>query len=134
MIILKHPMYRNFKRFREIIRVFNRYGFALHHFVFFERFAFPLVSKKILSNTPQVNLRLALEELGTTFIKIGQILSTRIDLVSEEYCYELKKLQDDTTPVPFEEIRDVIELELRAKIEEIFLDFDPIPIASASIA
>lgn len=63
---------------------------------------------------------MALEELGTTFIKIGQILSTRIDLLSEDYCRELKKLQDDTTPVPFEEIRDVVEQELKAKIEELF--------------
>ncbi|NLJ39871.1 MAG: hypothetical protein GX432_14095, partial [Candidatus Atribacteria bacterium] len=133
-MIFQHPMYRNFKRFREIIRVFNKYGFALHRLVLFERWTFPMISKQILANPPQINLRMALEELGTTFIKIGQILSTRIDLFSEEYCRELKKLQDDTTPVPFEEIRDVIELELRAKIEEIFLDFDPIPIASASIA
>ncbi len=127
-------MYRNFKRFREIVRVFNKYGFALHRFVFFERFTFPPISKQILSNPPQVNLRLALEELGTTFIKIGQILSTRIDLVSEEYCYELKKLQDETTPVSFDEIRTVVESELKSKIEDIFLEFDPIPLASASIA
>ncbi|QPM67801.1 ABC1 kinase family protein [Atribacter laminatus] len=134
MLIFQHPMYRNFKRFREIIRVFNKYGFALHRLVFFERWTFPPISKQILTNPPQLNLRMALEELGTTFIKIGQILSTRIDLLSEDYCRELKKLQDDTTPVPFEEIREVVELELKAKIEELFLEFDPIPIASASIA
>jgi ubiquinone biosynthesis protein len=127
-------MYRNFKRFREIIRVFNKYGFALHHLVFFERWTFPPIPKQILANPPQLNLRMALEELGTTFIKIGQILSTRIDLLSEDYCQELKKLQDDTTPVPFEEIRDVVEQELKAKIEELFSEFDPNPIASASIA
>ena len=127
-------MYRNFKRFRDIIRVFNKYGFALHHLVFFERWTFPPIPKQILANPPQLNLRMALEELGTTFIKIGQILSTRIDLLSEDYCQELKKLQDDTTPVPFEEIRDVVEQELKAKIEELFSEFDPNPIASASIA
>ena len=84
-MVFRHPMYRNFKRFREILRVINRYGFSLRRLVFFERWAFPPVSKQIMINPPQVNLRMALEELGTTFIKIGQILSTRIDLLSEDY-------------------------------------------------
>jgi len=127
-------MYRNFKRFREILRVINKYGFSLRRLVFFERWAFPPVSKQIMINPPQVNLRMALEELGTTFIKIGQILSTRIDLLSEDYCRELKKLQDETTPVDFEEIRIVIEQELKTKIEDLFLEIDPVPLASASIA
>jgi len=127
-------MYRNFKRFREILRVINKYGFSLRRLVFFERWAFPPVSKQIMINPPQVNLRMALEELGTTFIKIGQILSTRIDLLSEDYCRELKKLQDETTPVDFEEIKIVIEQELKTKIEDLFLEIDPVPLASASIA
>ena len=117
-MVFQHPMYRNFKRFREILRVINKYGFSLRRLVFFERWAFPPVSKQIMINPPQVNLRMALEELGTTFIKIGQILSTRIDLISEDYCRELKKLQDETTPVDFEEIKIVIEQELKTKIEE----------------
>jgi len=133
-MVFRHPMYRNFKRFREILRVINKYGFSLRRLVFFERWAFPPVSKQIMINPPQVNLRMALEELGTTFIKIGQILSTRIDLLSEDYCRELKKLQDETTPVDFEEIRIVIEQELKTKIEDLFLEIDPVPLASASIA
>jgi len=133
-MVFRHPMYRNFKRFREILRVINKYGFSLRRLVFFERWAFPPVSKQIMINPPQVNLRMALEELGTTFIKIGQILSTRIDLISEDYCRELKKLQDETTPVDFEEIRIVIEQELKTKIEDLFLEIDPVPLASASIA
>ncbi|MBP8933407.1 MAG: AarF/ABC1/UbiB kinase family protein [Candidatus Atribacteria bacterium] len=133
-MVFQHPMYRNFKRFREILRVINKYGFSLRRLVFFERWAFPPVSKQIMINPPQVNLRMALEELGTTFIKIGQILSTRIDLLSEDYCRELKKLQDETTPVDFEEIRIVIEQELKTKIEDLFLEIDPVPLASASIA
>ncbi len=133
-MVFQHPMYRNFKRFREILRVINKYGFSLRRLVFFERWAFPPVSKQIMINPPQVNLRMALEELGTTFIKIGQILSTRIDLLSEDYCRELKKLQDETTPVDFEEIKIVIEQELKTKIEDLFLEIDPVPLASASIA
>ena len=133
-MVFQQPMYRNFKRFREILRVINKYGFSLRRLVFFERWAFPPVSKQIMINPPQVNLRMALEELGTTFIKIGQILSTRIDLLSEDYCRELKKLQDETTPVDFEEIRIVIEQELKTKIEDLFLEIDPVPLASASIA
>jgi ubiquinone biosynthesis protein len=85
------------------------------------------------SNSRPVHLRLALEELGTTFIKLGQILSTRADLLPPEYLVELTKLQDAAPPVPFESIRQALETELGRPIEELFAEFDPEPLAAASI-
>jgi len=127
---------RNFRRVREIIRVFRKYGFLylFRRSQFPEQLTLPLFQKETTKRTPQENLRLAFEELGTTFIKLGQILSTRPDLLPEEYCQELRKLQDQTSPVSFLEIREVVEQELKKPIEEIFAEFDPAPLASASIA
>jgi ubiquinone biosynthesis protein len=79
-------------------------------------------------------LRLALEELGPTFIKLGQILSTRPDLIPPAYIAELVKLQDTVPPEAWEPVRAQIEAELDAPLEELFATFDPIPIAAASLA
>jgi ubiquinone biosynthesis protein len=79
------------------------------------------------------HLRLALEELGTTFIKLGQILSTRADLLPPEYLAELTKLQDSAPPVPFEAIRETLVAELGQPIENVFAEFDSQPLAAASI-
>jgi ubiquinone biosynthesis protein len=79
-------------------------------------------------------VRLALEELGPTFIKFGQILSTRPDLLPPTYITELSRLQDRVPPVPLETIKDVIEEELGQPVEQLFASFDPIPIAAASLA
>lgn len=84
-------------------------------------------------NARPLHLRLALEELGTTFIKLGQILSTRADLLPPEYLVELTKLQDSAPPVAFEDIQAAVVTELGQPIEEIFADFDPVPLAAASI-
>ena len=79
------------------------------------------------------HLRRALEELGTTFIKLGQILSTRADLLPPDYLAELTKLQDSAPSVPFEAVRDTIVAELGRPIEAMFPYFDPHPLAAASI-
>ena len=78
-------------------------------------------------------LRMACEELGPTFIKLGQLLSTRGDLLPREYRDELAKLQDSVPPIELETIVAAIESELGAPPLEIFAAFDPIPIACASI-
>ena len=85
------------------------------------------------ANTRPAHLRLALEELGTTFIKLGQILSTRADLLPPEYLVELTKLQDSAPAVPFEAIRETLVSELGQPIEDVFAEFDPVPLAAASI-
>jgi ubiquinone biosynthesis protein len=82
--------------------------------------------------TPE-HVRLALEQLGPTFIKLGQLLSTRPDLLHADYITELAKLQDSAPPVDIDAIRSVIREELGRDPEELFQDFDPKPIASASI-
>ena len=79
-------------------------------------------------------LRMVLEELGPTFIKFGQLLSTRPDLLPPEYIEELGKLQDEVQPAPFEEIRAVIEEDFGTSVSLLFRSIDPVPLASASIA
>ncbi len=103
------------RRFREIVAVLVKYGF-----------------KEDIRN-PE-NARLALEELGPTFTKIGQILSTRPDIIPEEFIYEFQKLQDDVKPENPETIEGIIEEELGKKPEYLFSSFDTSPMASASIA
>ncbi|MEQ9499048.1 MAG: AarF/UbiB family protein [Deltaproteobacteria bacterium] len=78
--------------------------------------------------------RLMLEELGPTFIKFGQVLSSRPDLVSREYVEELKNLQDDCEPLPFEKIEDAIREGLGRDPYVLFSSIDPVPLATASIA
>lgn len=84
-------------------------------------------------HTPPEHLRLALEDLGTTFVKFGQILSTRGDLFSPDYQAELARLQDGAPPETVDAIRKVVVAELGRPIEEAFVFFDPDPLASASI-
>jgi ubiquinone biosynthesis protein len=83
---------------------------------------------------PEVRLRLFLEYLGGAWIKIGQALSLRFDLLPSEYCAELLKLLNQTTIVPYETIRQTILQELGSYPEQIFASFDPVPLAAASIA
>jgi len=78
-------------------------------------------------------LREMLDELGPTFVKFGQLLSTRPDVVPPDIVIELRGLQDDVTPFPFEQVREMIEVELGLTVEQAFVEFDELPIASASI-
>ena len=111
------------ERFQEIIKVFVSYGFG-----------YLIDSKFNSSKKSPGNLRMAFEELGPTFIKIGQILSTRPDLLPEEYINELIKLQDSAPKESYENIRSVFEESLNKNIEECFIYFSKEPTASASIA
>ncbi|MAI42348.1 MAG: 2-polyprenylphenol 6-hydroxylase [Candidatus Azotimanducaceae bacterium] len=85
-------------------------------------------------DSPEVSLRLALEKLGPIFIKLGQILSTRRDLFSDEVINELEKLQDQVAPFSSEVARKIIESEINCSIETVFTNFNNTPLASASIA
>lgn len=91
------------------------------------------VKKKKRKKSPS-NLRKAFEELGPTFIKIGQILSTRQELIPEEYIIELSKLQDNVPADDFVNMSKVFYNEFNKDIEDEFLYIDKVPIASASIA
>jgi ubiquinone biosynthesis protein len=81
-----------------------------------------------------MHFRLALEELGPTFIKLGQILSARPDLLPPTYIAELSKLQDNVPPTPWESIREVLIRALGQEPEQVFLSIDPQPMAAASLA
>jgi ubiquinone biosynthesis protein len=83
--------------------------------------------------THEARIRLALTELGTTFIKIGQILSTRADLVGPDLAEELGQLRSNTPPDPPQTVRDTILSELGKPVDQLFVDFDEHPSASASI-
>jgi ubiquinone biosynthesis protein len=130
-------VYRNVNRWGEILTILSRYGLA----GWISRFDLTLV-KGFLKNrdgealahlSRETRIRLALEELGPTFIKLGQILSTRPDQIGMSLAQELQKLQ---TSVPSDDpqiVRETIEAELGRPIEELFEDFDSTPLASASI-
>jgi ubiquinone biosynthesis protein len=84
--------------------------------------------------TMGARLRAAFTELGPTFVKFGQILSTRPDVLGPDICAELSNLQDNVTALPFESMRPVIEGELGGKLEDYFREFNKIPVASASLS
>jgi len=79
-------------------------------------------------------IRLAMEELGPTFVKLGQVLSTRPFLIPLELVIELSKLQDEVAPFPFDQAKQIVERELRAPLEQAFSSFDESPVASASLS
>lgn len=81
-----------------------------------------------------IRLRKVLEDLGPSFVKLGQIMSTRPDLIPQDIIVELKKLQDSVSPVPFPKIRDQVEAELGCPLTDVFESFEEGPLASASIA
>ncbi len=126
---------RNLQRSRQIANVLIKQGFG----AFIQRIELrlPLTRKpgKDLNNIPTpVRARLALEELGPTFIKFGQILSMRPELIPPEYIEELKKLQDEVSSFSYAEASEEIKKELGSSVDEIFESFDKEPLAAASIS
>ena len=79
------------------------------------------------------NLRLMFQELGTSFIKLGQLLSTRPDMVGDKIATEFEKLQDDNPPISYEEVKSIVESELNGSIDELFAEFSKESLATASI-
>ncbi|MBI3756333.1 MAG: 2-polyprenylphenol 6-hydroxylase [Deltaproteobacteria bacterium] len=137
---MQNRTYKNIRRLHRIVAILIKYGFGglvkeLKLFPFlsaFERILFFKRAKKELS-TPE-RIRLVLEELGPTFIKLGQVASTRADLLPPDWIEEFKKLQDAVPPFPFEKAKEVIEHGLKAPLYEKFKTFEQAPCASASIA
>ena len=128
---------RHLRRYRYILTVFTRhgFGFAVSHLPteplwLRDLYPFPIQEPASLP----AHFRQALEELGPAFVKLGQMLSTRPDVLPPDYIAELAKLQDNVSPVPWSEIRQVIEAELGRPPEQVFGKIDPQPLAAASLA
>ncbi len=137
-----HLGYRNLKRLRQIVSVLIRHGFypllERLHLTRIISISERLKGRKAMREgevlPDAVRLRLALEELGPSFIKIGQLLSTRADLLPNDYIIELLKLQDNVPPFDFIEVTRIIERELKLPVAELFQEIEEEPIAAASIA
>jgi ubiquinone biosynthesis protein len=131
---------RYLSRYRRIAEVLVRHGFGalvaqlgLDQALDLRRRLAPPPEQPVSRKTAAVHLREAIEELGPTFIKLGQIASTRPDFFPPEFIDELASLQDNIPPAPWSEIQAVIEQELGRPLNQLFLVVDPTPIASASL-
>ncbi|HEY1189076.1 MAG TPA: AarF/ABC1/UbiB kinase family protein [Gemmata sp.] len=128
---------RSATRLAEIARVLAKYGFAgalaRLDYQFVRRWTAGTELSRLATSSREVRIRLVLTELGTTFIKFGQVLSTRRDLIGPALGDELAKLQSHVPGDPFEVTRRTIESELKRPLEELFAAFEPEPLASASI-
>lgn len=122
------------RRYREILRILTKNGFGFISEILLNGRHIPF---HILKNHDYMGvgerIRKTLEELGPTFIKMGQLLSTRGDLIPHDILLELAKLQDEVEPEDFIAIKNILESELKGKISDFFIYFDETPIASASI-
>ena len=124
-------------RIREITAAMRKYGFG--------QLLKRTIKEKILPSKEEeydillnpefaVNLRLMFQELGTSFIKLGQLLSSRPDMVGERIATEFEKLQDDNPPISYEEVKRIVERELKGNIDDLFAEFSKESLATASIA
>src|SRR6201997_2636976 len=139
---MAQPATRSLGRLSEIAQVMVRHGFG--YFLEAHKLTDLLPGRSAearlaaaadggIVSTRGQHLRELFDELGPTFVKFGQLLSTRPDVVPPDIIAELRPLQDDVRPFPFEQAERGIEEELGNSIERLFLDFDPIPVAAASI-
>ena len=135
--------YKNIKRSREIVGVLIKHGLGyvfdqpqMERYLdisnkFFQRKG---ADKTLEKYTLEQRTRMALEDLGPAFIKLGQVVSTHPDLASPEMIEELSKLQDKISPIPTEIIKSEIESELHRPVEELFASFNEKPLAAASLS
>ena len=123
------------ERLKEIRAVMKKYGFDK---ILGQTAKSKIIKKDdddqnlILDDEIPLKLRLMLQELGTTFIKLGQLLSTRPDVVGEKIADELANLQDDNPAITYDEVKAIVERELNGKIEDLFEDFKHEELATAS--
>lgn len=130
-------LYRNVRRWTEILSVLSKYGLAdwlSRTNIEFAKDRLKSPQGDVLARESQPKrIRLAMTELGPTFIKIGQLLSTRADVVGVTLANELAQLQSDVHADDFDYVKETIEQELGQPLEEVFADFDKEAVASASI-
>ena len=128
--------FRNAARLRTIASVFARYGFQnVAEKIRLGKFIIERISGIDADQySPAERLRMAFEELGPTFVKLGQLLATRPDLIPEEFVEEFKRLHDQVTALPFEQMRATLEQQFGRDLDSIFSEIDTNPIGAASIA
>lgn len=124
---------KRLKRLNEIVSCMRKYNLTTY-FIGLPFSKSPLKKAKPNKQPVEVRLRLMFEELGPTFIKMAQVMSTQHDIVPREFCEEFQKLQDQVPPFPTEKAKDIIEAELQKPISEVFDDFEDTPVASASLS
>ena len=129
--------YRTVRRFLRIVELMGRYGFLDLAENVYPNYRFrwrkKSAGKAPLRHSRPEKLRMLFEELGPTFVKLGQILSTRTDLISKAYADELGKLTEHVPPFPFEEVQSIIHQEFGKSPDELYREFSSEPIAAASI-
>ncbi|MDU0200878.1 ABC1 kinase family protein [Paenibacillus sp. MAH-36] len=130
---------RQFQRYRDIVIALVRHGFGflVEESDLLQRLRIPIRRFRVDDDADRKSLGLRIrdvvEELGPTFIKLGQIASTRSDLLPEDIVKELEKLQDDVKPIPYKQVQDIIEAELGQSIETVYERFEEQSLAAASI-
>ncbi len=129
--------FQDLNRLRQITLIAGKYGFA----DVLERTGLRKKDEQTLEQAESARaaslarrLKLMLTELGPTFVKLGQVMSTRADLLPREFIEELETLQDDVPPVPFEQVRKVVREAFGKEIDELYSDFEAAPVAAASMA
>lgn len=131
------PQARNLSRVSEIAQVAVKHGFGYfletHRLTDLLPWGVRPSAEDGARSERGRHLREMLDELGPTFVKFGQLLSTRPDVVPPDIIQELRALQDDVRPFPFAQVREVVEEELGLPLEKLFVDFDERPLAAASI-
>src|SRR5210317_10965 len=134
--------FKSISRYNQILKVLLKYGFEdlvfyldeSKRYTFFQKLIPKTYREHALLYTKWAKMRLVCEELGPTFVKFGQILSNRPDLVPLELTLELEKLHDNVPPMPEAVAKQIVESELNDTVENLFAWFEPTPFASASIA
>jgi len=133
--------YRHLNRYRQILTVLFKYGYGdlidrlkIDQYI---EIGLQMISRKSRERVEKLTraerIRMALEELGPTYVKLGQILSSRPDLVAADFIQEFSKLQDKVPPFPFIDAKEIIQSELGSTLGSLFDYFDEKPFASASI-
>jgi len=132
---------RSVRRYLNVVRVLSTYGFdqvlemlGLADVIVRSRKLFRLSVPDIAKLTAAERMRLVLEQLGPTFIKLGQILSTRPDVIPRSFVLEFEKLQDNVPSFSFDDVQSQITSELGGPVDQFFAEIDPVPLAAASIA
>lgn len=132
--------YSMLKRYSRIIEVLRKYGFGyivdqigLSNYRDIRAWLGRKSKEEKVHVSEPARIRMVFEELGTTYIKLGQLLSMRQDLIPKEYATELSKLQDEVPPFEYNDVKRIIEEEFGASIEDLFDSFETKPLAAASI-